>query len=312
MHKLILFYSFLLSIISNACFGQIPQVSSGTIQQFSNFPSKFVTARNIDVWLPPNYDSKKKYAVLYMQDGKGLFDSTITWNKQEWGVDETMTSLLKQEKIKECIVVGIWNSEATRQADYFPQKAFALLTASEQDAFYAAKIEERQLLVGKVQSDNYLKFLVQELKPFIDSSFSVFTDVNNTFVAGSFVAGSSYGGLISLYAICEYPNVFGSAACLSTHWPGLLKNKPIPDAIMTYMKANLPNPKNHKIYFDYGTATLDTLYKPVQQQVDKIMKSKGYNKKNWMTKEFIGADHTEKSWSKRLYIPFIFLLGDRD
>ena len=100
MDKLIFFYSFLFSIIANACFGQIPQVSRGTIQQFSNFPSKFVAARNIDVWLPPYYDNNKKYTILYMEDGKSLFDSTIMWNKQEWGVDETMASLIKQKKLK--------------------------------------------------------------------------------------------------------------------------------------------------------------------------------------------------------------------
>ena len=69
---------------------------------------------------------------------------------------------------------------------------------------------------GKIQSDNYLKFLVKELKPFIDSSFSTLKDQQNTFIAGS-----SMGGLISMYAICEYPLVFGGAACLSTHWPGI-------------------------------------------------------------------------------------------
>ena len=309
MNKLILFHSFLFLIIANKCVSQIPKVSSGTIQQFPNFQSKYVAARNIDVWFPPNYNKKRKYPVLYMQDGKALFDSTIMWNNQEWGVDETAARLLRQNKIKECIVVGIWNSEATRQVDYFPQKAFELLTPTQQSAYYEAHIGDRQLLVGKVQSDKYLKFLVQELKPFIDSSFNVFTDAKNTFVAGS-----SYGGLITLYAICEYPNIFGGAACLSTHWPGILtnENNPIPAAIMAYLKENLPTPQNHRIYFDYGTATLDSLYKPIQQQVDKIMKSKRYKKKNWITKEFIGADHTEKSWGKRLYIPFIFLLANRD
>lgn len=309
MHKSILLYPIIFLIITNACFGQVPKVSSGTIQQFSNFPSKFVAARNVDVWLPPGYDKRKKYAVLYMQDGKALFDSTIMWNKQEWGVDETMALLLKHKKIKECIVVGIWNSEATRQVDYFPQKAFELLTPKQQDAYYAAHIGDRQLLVGKVQSDNYLKFLVQELKPFIDSLYNVFTDAKNTFVAGS-----SYGGLISLYAICEYPDVFGSAACLSTHWPGITtnKNNPIPNAIMSYLKGNLPDPENHKIYFDYGNQTLDTLYKPLQKKVDRIMQSKGYTSKNRVTKEFIGADHTENSWGKRLSIPFTFLLGFKD
>ena len=309
MYKLIFIFSFLFSISTNACFGQVPKVSGGTIQQFANFQSKYVATRNIDVWVPPHYDKNKKYPVLYMEDGKALFDSTIMWNNQEWGVDETMVLLINQHKIKECIVVGIWNSEATRQVDYFPQKAFELLTPNQQAAYYSAHIGDRQILVGKVQSDNYLKFLVQELKPFIDTTYNVFTDAKNTFVAGS-----SYGGLITLYAICEYPNVFGRAACLSTHWPGILttKDNPIPDALMTYLTGNLPDPKNHKIYFDYGNQTLDTLYKPLQKKVDKIMKSKGYTSKNWQTKEFIGADHTEKSWGKRLYIPFTFLSGIKD
>lgn len=309
MHKLVLLHSILFVIIATDCIGQIPTVSNGTIKHFANFPSKYVAAGNIDIWFPRNYDKKKKYSVLYMQDGKALFDATIMWNKQEWGVDETMANLVNRNNIKECIVVGIWNSEATRQVDYFPQKAFELLTPAEQLTYYEARIGDRQLLVGKVQSDNYLRFLVQELKPFIDSTYNVLTDAKNTFVAGS-----SYGGLISLYAICEYPFIFGRAACLSTHWPGILtvENNPIPGAVIAYLERNLPDPKDHKIYFDYGNQTLDTLYKPIQQRVDKMMKSKGYTLKNWVTKEFVGADHTEKSWSKRLHIPLTFLLSLKD
>jgi enterochelin esterase-like enzyme len=309
IEKLIFSCSVLILIINFQCLGQIPKVSSGTIQQFADFPSKFVAARNIDVWLPADYDKKIKYSVLYMHDGKALFDSTIMWNKQEWGVDETLTSLIKEQKVKPCIVVGIYNSEATRQADYFPQKAFELLTPKQQEDYNNTYLGDRKLLVGKVQSDNYLKFIVNELKPFIDSTFNVYTDASNTFIAGS-----SYGGLISLYAICEYPNIFGGAACLSTHWPGIATNKdnPIPNAIMNYMKKNLPEPKNHKIYFDYGNLTLDSLYRPLQLKVDKIMKAKGYTQKNWVTKEFIGDDHSEKSWNERLYIPFTFLLSFKD
>jgi hypothetical protein len=78
---------------------------------------------------------------------------------------------------------------------------------------------------------------------------------------------------------------------------------------MAYLKANLPSPKKHKIYFDHGTATLDAFYKPFQQQVDVMMKTKGFSNKNWLTKEFIGDDHSEKSWKKRLNIPLAFLLG---
>ena len=144
-----------------------------------------------------------------------------------------------------------------------------------------------------------------ELKPFIDSSFSVYTNQQNTFIGGS-----SRGGLISMYAICEYPEVFGGAGCLSTHWSGVYTNQRnmIPEIFYTYLSQHLPSPKTHKIYFDYGSLTLDSLYKPYQLKVDEIMKQKGYNSSNWITKEFPGENHSEKSWSKRLYIPILFLL----
>jgi enterochelin esterase-like enzyme len=284
------------------------KVSSGTVKHFEKFNSAFVNARNVDVWLPENYNLKTKYAVLYMHDGQMLFDSTSTWNHQEWGVDETLTQLKKENKIKDLIVVGIWNNNKTRHSDYFPQKPFETLNQAQQDSIYQLNRKENQsLFSAKIQSDNYLKFIVNELKPFIDISFSTNSNRKNTFIAGS-----SMGGLISLYAICEYPSVFGGAACLSTHWPGIMpsENNPIPAVFMAYLKANLPSPKKHKIYFDHGTATLDAFYKPFQQQVDVMMKTKGFSNKNWLTKEFIGDDHSEKSWKKRLNIPLAFLLGE--
>ena len=126
----------------------------------------------------------------------------------------------------------------------------------------------------------------------------------------TFIAGSSMGGLISLYAICEYPKVFGGAACLSTHWPGVFytDKNPIPEQFFKYLKKKLPNPNNHKIYFDFGTATLDAMYEPYQIEVDKIMKQKGYTSKSWITKKFEGEDHSEVAWAKRLHIPLVFLL----
>jgi enterochelin esterase-like enzyme len=286
---------------------QTPRVSGGTIKHFENFHSKFVAPRNIDVWLPDGYDKKRKYAVLYMQDGRALFDSTLMWNRQEWGVDEVMGRLMAEKKIINCIVVGIWNGDARRHSEYFPQKPFESLPLRQQDSIYQATSNGNQsLFAEKIQSDNYLKFLVRELKPFIDGSFSTLKDMKNTFVAGS-----SMGGLISLYAICEYPGIFGGAACLSTHWPGVFTtgSNPVPAAFMRYLKDHLPAPKNHKIYFDYGSKTLDSLYKPLQLQADAIVQSKGYTAKNWMTGEFPGADHSEKSWNKRLDIPVSFLLG---
>jgi len=295
----------LLFASSSISLAQIPHPSSGTIKRFENFPSRFVAARTIDVWLPDRYDPKQRYAVVYMHDGQSLFDSTIVWNKQEWGVDEVLGKLMAAHKIRNCIVVGVWNTPL-RHSEYFPQKPFESLTKSRQDSIFDVNSKgTHPLFKERVQSDAYLKFLVKELKPFIDSCFSTRKDRSNTFVAGS-----SMGGLISMYAICEYPEVFGGAACLSTHWPGVFttEGNPIPAAFMRYLGEHLPSPKNHKLYFDYGTKTLDASYKPFQQQADFIIKAKGYTSKNWMTQEFPGADHTERSWNKRLEIPMMFLL----
>jgi enterochelin esterase-like enzyme len=303
------FFQFGILMISQIIFAQtLPQVVSGKIERMENFKSNYVTERNIDVWLPENYSSSKKYNVLYMHDGQMLYDPEMAWNKQAWNVDDVLTKLVTENKIQDVIVVGIWNGGITRHIDYFPQKAFESLTQSQQDSIYKANRSNGQSVFNnqKVNSDNYLKFIVKELKPIIDKKYSVYTDVKHTFIAGS-----SMGGLISMYAICEYPKVFGGAACLSTHWPGIfaVENNPIPNAFFEYLKKHLPNPKNHKIYFDYGTATLDAMYEPFQLKVDEIMKAKGFTFQNWSTQKFEGEEHSEKSWNKRLHIPIEFLLG---
>jgi predicted alpha/beta superfamily hydrolase len=263
----------------------------GGFWRYENFPSKFVAARNIDVWLPPQFSKNKKYPVLYMHDGQMLFDGKSTWNKQEWMIDETMTKLIAENKIREAIVVGIWNTPQRRE-EYMPQKAFAMATA-------AQKAEAAKFGIAEVFSDRYLKFIVEELKPFIDKTYPTLKDRKNTFVMGS-----SMGGLISLYAISEYPEIFGGAACISTHFPA-------GDGVMIeYMKTNLPAPKDHKIYFDYGTETLDASYEPFQIKADAAMKAKGYEPgKNWLTRKFAGEDHSERAWAKRAEIPLVFLLG---
>jgi enterochelin esterase-like enzyme len=283
---------------------QVPKVSSGKIEHFENFKSNFVDARNIDVWLPDGYSDKEKYAVLYMHDGQMLFDADITWNKQSWEVDEVAEKLITENKTQKFIVVGIWNNGEYRHSEYFPQRIIKDIPEP------TKKILVEEQLKNKPQSDNYLKFLVTEVKPFIDKTFATKTDRKNTFVAGS-----SMGGLISLYAICEYPKVFGGAACISTHTPMIMKEKlgavadaDIASKFRDYLKTQLPNPKNHKIYFDYGDKTLDSFYKPFQEKIDAIMIEKGFTSKNWITKFFPGKDHSENSWNERFNIPLEFLL----
>ncbi len=284
----------------------LPKVTSGTIQHLEQFASSFVEARNVEVWLPDGYTPKEQYAVLYMHDGQMLFDATTTWNKQAWEVDEIAGRLLAEAKTQKFIVVGIWNNGKMRHPEYFPQKPFEQLSSIQRDTISAVlQRMGRTKDVFKPISDLYLQFLVKELKPYIDAHFSTKKDRKHTFIAGS-----SMGGLISMYAICEYPTVFGGAACLSTHWPGTLEkeNNPIPDAFLAYLNTHLPNPKQHKLYFDYGDQTLDAMYPPLQKKVDELLKSKGYKAKNWKTVFAKGEEHSEKSWRKRLDVPLVFLL----
>ena len=291
----------LLACCTSLVIAQFPVHVTGTIKRVDAFASKYVPARTIAVWFPEDYDSTQKYPVLYMHDGQNLFDSTVNWNHEEWKVDETITRLIKEKKIRPCLVVGIWNMGDTRWNEYFPQKAVKYFPAADMNTFTTTYLKK------PLQADDYLKFLVRELKPFIDKSFPTLTDRDNTFIAGS-----SMGGLISLYAMCEYPKVFGGAACVSTHWIGGWPPPVayIPNGFYQYLKDELPSPKTHKIYFDYGTETLDQYYKPYQLEVDKIMTAKGYTSDNWITKEFVGEKHSEASWKNRFYIPVEFLLGN--
>jgi len=113
------------------------------------------------------------------------------------------------------------------------------------------------------------------------------------------------GGLISLYAICEYPQVFGGAGCVSTHWPVLKQ------LMINYLKTHLPDPANHKLYFDFGTEGLDNGYEPYQIKVDKVIQKGGYIAgQNWITRKYEGHSHHESYWRKRVHIPLRFLLGN--
>ena len=121
---------------------------------------------------------------------------------------------------------------------------------------------------------------------------------------GTLVMGSSMGGLISLYAISEYPQVFGGAGCVSTHWP--IGGYELVDE----MAQILPDPATHRLYFDFGTETLDSTYEPFQHRMDDRLREAGYVEGvNWVTYKFEGAEHSERSWRERVHIPLEFLLG---
>jgi predicted alpha/beta superfamily hydrolase len=113
------------------------------------------------------------------------------------------------------------------------------------------------------------------------------------------------GGLISLYAVCQYPQVFGGAGCVSTHWVAG------ENLMVDYFGAVLPNPIDHRLYFDYGTETADAAYEPFQLRMDQHLAARGYEReKNWITRKFDGAEHSERAWRARVHLPLEFLLKE--
>lgn len=144
--------------------------------------------RRVWLYLPKDYaTSGKQYPVLYMHDGQNVFDA-YTAAYGEWGVDEMLDSL-EEKGGKNCIVVAIDHGGATRLTDYNPYNNF---------------------MYGKGKGRLYVKSIVEDVKPYIDAHYRTLPDAANTWVAGS-----SMGGLISMWAVMQYPNVFGAAGILS-------------------------------------------------------------------------------------------------
>lgn len=282
----------LVAIVFGAC-----STTPSTIVRHADFPSEFVAPRHVDVYLPAGYDpsGRERYNVIYMHDGQNLFSTETSYGGVEWRIDEVMDSLKLQ-----AIVVGIWNTPK-RFLEYAPQKPLESHLSPDGRDTVRIRLTEDPL------SDAYLKFIVTELKPFIDSNYQTKHGAENTFIMGS-----SMGGLISLYAVAEYPDVFGGAANLSTHWPLLIdRNTPyFMNAYLSYLDKQLPASKAPKLYFDHGTENLDAMYAEHQVRMDSLMVLKGYPEDRWMSEVFDGADHNEASWSKRVHIPIRFLLAD--
>ena len=268
--------------------------SGGQLLRYAAFPSENVKPRPVEVWLPPGYadSGETRYPVIYMHDGQNLFEPGLAYAGVDWGIDEAIVRLMDEGTTGGAIVVAPWNTER-RRGEYMPQKPLATPALRELARRFA--VENGALPF----SDFYLRFLVEELKPFVDATFR--TQPGR---ATTFVMGSSMGGLISLYALCQYPNVFGGAACVSTHWP--IGEEPLVD----WLAAALPAPGAHRLYFDYGTETLDAQYEPYQARMDAHLAAAGYTHGlDWETHKFDGAEHSEVSWRERADIPLAFLLG---
>lgn len=276
---------------------QQPQVSGGSLDTYESFESMYVSARTIRVWKPSNYDSSKQYDVLYMHDGQMLWDATTAWNKQEWGVDEAMDSLIALGKIRPTIVVGIDNTEE-RIGEYCPEDIIEFMPG-----------------IPDVYNDitpkgnNYLNFIEKELKPFIDAHYSTYPEREHTWVMGS-----SCGGLISSYALCKLPHIFAGAACLSTHSTLAFPDPEKADTLVMaayrkYLQKYLPV-NGVKLYMDNGDQTLDANYLYAQGMINIMFAEDGWDAAHYMYRFFPGTAHCEDDWKARLDIPLQFLLSN--
>lgn len=240
----------------------------GNVEFHRAFHSNFLNnERDILVWLPPSYDNEpqNRYPVLYMQDGQNIMDPSTSYTGTDWRIDETVTNLIKIEKINEIIIVGIYNTP-DRLEEYSDSR----------------------------KGHNYIKFLLEELKPFVDSSYRTMPDKDNTAVMGS-----SMGGLISFLITWNHPDIISKAACLSNSFHHDKRKT------LAMVKESPDEKKDFRMYFDHGEDGLEE-----NQLMFAELTLKGYQ----LGKELDyfydrGADHTESAWADRLERPLLFLFG---
>ncbi len=277
------------------------RVGAQDIMRHANFESAHVAPRHVDVWLPEGYgDSDTEYAVIYAHDGQNLYNPEVTWNRQAWHIDDGLQRLMDDGIVRDAIVVGIWNTEK-RYEEYLPQAFVDSLADDVSDNIRGA-------IEGDTLSDEYLRFLVEELKPFIDAEYRTKPDREDTFVMGS-----SMGGLISLYAMISYPDVFAAAACVSTHWPLAEPTFETTNTerVVDYLRSALPQPGSHRFYFDYGTEELDQHYEVHQLLIDDLFIELGYTQGNdFISLKYEGTGHNETAWAARVETPLGFLLAE--
>lgn len=248
---------------------------TGKVRYHRNFNGKNILPRDIIVWLPPSYDSlkNKRYPVLYMNDGQNIIDPATSAFGIDWQIDESADSLIKIGSINELIIVGIYNT-SKRSFEY-----------SHSDLGNA-----------------YMKFIVTELKSYIDLTYRTLPDKNNTAICGS-----SLGGLISFMLLWEYNSFFSKAACFS---PALkIDHLDYLAPIENYSGLK----KDIKLYIDNGGKGVDKKLQPGIDQMLVALSELGYE----MNKEILWikdeeADHSESAWAKRVpaMLKFLFPASD--
>jgi predicted alpha/beta superfamily hydrolase len=230
--------------------------------------------RTVDVYIPDSYgDGRRRYPAVYMHDGQNLSDPSIAFGGKTWSLHEGLAWLAERDI--EPIVVGIHNTPG-RLAEYSP--------------FADAKH-------GGGDGDRYTRFLIDTVKPRIDSAFRTRKDRDSTVVAGS-----SMGGLISLYAFFRRPSPFGRAAILSPSiWFGGRE-------ILRFVER--ARTTRGRLYVDVGTDEgVGTLRNA--RALNQLLRRKGYRRDTLAYLEAEGGRHQESDWAWRLPQALEFLLRER-
>ena len=246
---------------------------TGNVRYHKNFKGRSVLPRDIIVWLPPSYDSlpDKYYPVLYMHDGQNVIDPLTSSFGVDWQIDEVADSLIGARSIQEIIIVGIYNTEK-RGNEYNKTK------------------------LGQA----YINFIIEELKPFIDSTYKTLPDCKNTTVCGS-----SSGGLISFIMAWENPDIFSKTACFSPAFK--ISNIDYVAPVKKYIGAK----KDLKIFIYNGGVGLEEQLQPAIDEMILVLKEKGFvENQDLLFIKDSSAEHNESAWAKNVYrfLEFFFPL----
>jgi len=252
-----------------------PSTLTGDIRYHRDFHSGHLgNKRTLIVYLPPGYEKNKKtrYPVLYMHDGQNIFDAATSF-AGEWEADETAERLIRDGRIRPIIIVGIYNN------------------SRRMDEYTVYRDSSRS---GGGQGAKYAEFLVNEVKPFIDKSYRTKPGRKHTGVAGS-----SLGGLISLYICWKYPETFSMCGAVS---PALSWSK---SKLLKQIAARPGRIKDVRFWVDVGTREGDTpwvadTYVRTARELIECFNNTGLNPgESYYYLEVKGARHNEAAWAAR-------------
>lgn len=272
--------------------------------EFEHVAAAGLPEQRLTIWLPPGYDSsKRRYGVVYMHDGHNLFDPAKSNFNKVWAADKAMLAAMRSGKVAPHIIVGIWAPGMDRYRQYLPKDIYDLASP-------ALRGQMDKMAGGPVISDGYLAWLAGPLKQWVDHTYRTRPGPRDTVIVGS-----SMGGIMSCYAIVRRPDIYGRAACVSSHWPAVDPGTvgsldPEVAALWDgWLQQRLGKPKGRRVWMDHGTATLDAFYAPYQQKIDARFAASGWKRgHDWESKVYVGAEHEENAWAARLPEIFGWLL----